>query len=131
MSVSMPGWSFRNSFSTSEQMRSVLSEMLNEVRDRLDVEEEPWYDLKIILHELCCNALEHGKDPVEVFSAVCDTDRRLHVLVCDSGPGFTPTNNGKCGDHAESGRGLHIVSCLADDIMFNSTANKVLVRVQI
>jgi anti-sigma regulatory factor (Ser/Thr protein kinase) len=127
----MPAWSFRESFSTPEQMRCVLNEMLKDIRHQLNLDEEPWYDLKIILHELCCNALEHGKDPVEVFSVVCHSDKRLHILVCDSGDGFQPAEKDIASKDAEHGRGLHIVSCLADDIMFNSTANKVLVRMQV
>lgn len=124
----MPNWNFRDSFSSHEQMRLVLGEMLNEVRVQLDMDEENWYDLKIILHELCCNALDHGKAPVEIFSAVCMSDQRLHVLVSDCGAGFTPKAGKTADKDAESGRGLHIISSLADDILFNSSANKVLVR---
>lgn len=127
----MPAWSFRDTFSTTEQMRAVLSVMLKDVREHVELDEEPWYDLKIILHELCCNALEHGKQPVEVFTALSESDRRLHILVSDQGAGFQPGKKSLSDTDAESGRGLHIVSCLADDLMFNSAANKVLVRMQL
>ncbi|MDL2235884.1 ATP-binding protein [Christensenellaceae bacterium OttesenSCG-928-L17] len=127
----MQEWSFRDTFSTPEQMRDVLRTMLDDVKTSLHVDEEPWYDLKIILHELCCNALDHGKAPVEIFSAFCVYDDRLHILVCDRGEGYNPGEPGLADTNAEHGRGLHIVSCLADDLMLNSTANKILVRMQI
>ena len=127
----MREWSFRGTFSTPEQMREVLRGMLENIKTGLQVEEEPWYDLKIILHELCCNALDHGKAPVEIFSGFCTYDDHLHILVCDSGDGYQPQEFEPAGATEERGRGLHIVSCLADDLMLNSSANKVLVRMQI
>lgn len=111
----------------------VLKRVMEDAREQLPVQEETWYDIKVILHELCCNALEHGKYPVEVFSALCDNDNMLHILVCDSGEGFLPSK--RPAPHVdvdnERGRGLAIVDSLADDLMFNATANKVLVRIQI
>lgn len=127
----MQFWNFRGQFFTHEQMRATLKDMLFGVRDKLQVDEETWYDLKIILHELCCNALDHGKEPVEVFAAVCKADKQLHILVSDSGEGYTPQTTGIVDKNAEHGRGMHIVSSLADDLMFNSAANRVLVRIQL
>lgn len=127
----MQSWSFRDTFSTPEQMRLVLGRVLEDAREQLPVQEETWYDIKVILNELCCNALEHGKYPVEVFSALCDNDSMLHILVSDSGEGFLPQTKPIQDPDSERGRGLTIVDALADDLIFNATANKVLVRIQI
>jgi anti-sigma regulatory factor (Ser/Thr protein kinase) len=127
----MPDLSFRDTFSTPEEMRLVLRNVLSTARSQLPIEEETWYDLKIILHELCGNALEHGKCPVEVFAAVCRGDLCLHVLVYDSGEGFYPQDCMLSNVEEERGRGLHIVNSLADDLIFNSAANKVLVKLHI
>ncbi len=118
-------------FSAPEEMRGILRNLLETAREQLPVQEETWYDLKIILYELCGNALEHGKFPVEVFAAVCCGDRCLHILVSDSGKGFCPQDCMLSGAEEERGRGLHIVNSLADDLVFNSAANKVLVRLHI
>ncbi|MDR1620705.1 MAG: ATP-binding protein [Clostridiales bacterium] len=126
----METWSFRDTFSTLDQMRLVLRRALDDARNHLPVEEETWYDIKVILHELCCNALEHGKHPVELYSAMCDIDHMLHILVADSGGGFIPGIT-LADTFAERGRGLAIVDHLATDLMFNETANKVLVRIAI
>ena len=127
----MPDWNFRGSFSTADEMRTILQEFLATIREQLPVQEETWYDLKVILYELCSNALEHGKVPAEVIGAVCSRDSCLHVLVSDSGEGFCPDGCLLGGIENERGRGLHIVHCLADEIVFNSAANKVLIRLHI
>lgn len=127
----MSSWSFRDTFSDPEQMRHVLRRVLDDAKEQLPVEEETWYDIKVILHELCCNALEHGKYPVEVFSALCEDDHMLHIMVSDAGEGFLPGSRPGADVNAERGRGLTIVDSLADDLVFNEAANKVLVRIQI
>ena len=127
----MPDWSFQGEFISPDGMRTVLQRMLSTVRYELPVEEETWYDLKVIMYELCGNALEHGKLPASVFASVCRKDCCLHILVSDSGEGFSPEECLLSGIEEERGRGLHIVHTLADDIVFNSAANKVLVRLHI
>ena len=127
----MPDWSFRDTFSTPEGMRAIIRRMLQTAQTQLPMQEETWYDLKIILHELCSNALEHGKSPVELFAAVCRRDLCLHILVLDSGKGFCPQECMFPSVEEERGRGLCIVNSLADDLVFNSSANKVLVRLHI
>lgn len=127
----MPDWSFQDTFTSLDGMRVVLQRMLSTIQSELPVEEETFYDLKVIMYELCGNALEHGKLPAEVYASVCRKDSCLHVLVSDSGKGFCPGECFLSGIESEHGRGLHIVHTLADDIVFNSAANKVLVRLHI
>ncbi len=127
----MPDWNFRGTFSTPDEMRCVATDLLTVVREQLPVQEETWYDLKLIVYELCSNALEHGKIPAEVIAGVCRKDGYLHVLVSDSGGGFCPDNCLPADLEQERGRGLSIVHSLADEIIFNSVANKVLVKLHI
>ncbi len=127
----MPVWSFRETFSTPEQMRLVVGSVLEDAKTILLVEGEKWYDIKVILNELCCNALEHGEYPVELYTAICAGDNSLHILISDSGSGFVPELKQESDAAAERGRGLTLVSALADDLMFNLAANKVLVRMQL
>lgn len=126
----MSDWNYRGTFSNPDEMRFVLQNLLTTIREQLPVQEETWYDLKVILYELCSNALEHGKIPAEVIAAVCRKDCYLHALVSDSGEGFCP-DICSVNIEEERGRGLKIVHSLADEIVFNSAANKVLVKLHI
>ncbi|HWR24467.1 MAG TPA: ATP-binding protein [Feifaniaceae bacterium] len=127
----MPSWNFRGTFSNPDEMHLVVTDLLIAVRERFSVQEETWYDLKLIVYELCRNALEHGKIPAEVSAGVCRKDCYLHVLVSDSGEGFCPEDCPQANLEEERGRGLSIVHSLADKIIFNSAANKVLVKLHI
>ncbi len=127
----MPVWSFSGIFSTSEEMRNIIYQMLKNVLEQLHIDEEDWYDLKLILQELCSNALEHGEKPVELQASICACDNCLHILISDSGQGFCPMNCSPPSADEERGRGLHIVEALARKVAFNSSANKVLVSLNI
>ena len=124
-------WCANRQFSDLLGMRSALNELLSAVRSNVALNEDRWYDLKIVLRELCCNALEHGRSPVEVTVANCGSGY-LHVLVCDAGEGFDPCALRYAHDQdAERGRGLHIVDHLTESMAYNAAANKILVRMQL
>lgn len=123
---------FRNSFSNVEQMQTVLSQALKDTRECVSVKhEDTWFDIRLILQELCLNALEHGGKPVEVLMTLCSNDNSLRILVSDSGTGFTPEPDAKIDPDNERGRGLMIVSSLADSLKFNKAANKVVAKIQL
>ncbi len=117
------------SFSTLPAMKKALEEALCEVKRELHLCEEVYYDLKVILHELSCNALEHGVSPVEVMISTCCDGKHLHALICDKGDGFDPCVLAKrIPPNQERGRGIYLVEQLADGLSYNNAANKVLVR---
>lgn len=123
---------FRNSFSNIEQMQTVLSQALKDTRECISVtHEDIWFDIRLILQELCLNALLHGGEPVEVLMALCTNDNSLRILVTDSGTGFKPDLDAKSDPNDERGRGLMIVSSLADSLKFNKAANKVVAKIQL
>lgn len=124
-------WSFSGVFSTSEQMYVMIEQLLLEALEQLRINEETWYDLKLILQELCLNALEHGDKPVNLQASVCNCDNCLHILISDSGQGFNPMDCKLSRLDEERGRGLSIVEALAKKVVFNSCANKVLVSLDI
>ena len=128
----MGRWSITEIFSDFQEMRTAVDRALDATEVAVSMGEEMRYDLRIILRELSCNALEHGQSPVELLLATCCDGKHLHVLVSDAGKGFDPCRAVaavRSGD--ERGRGLHIVGNLAEAMAYNDAANKILVRMRI
>jgi anti-sigma regulatory factor (Ser/Thr protein kinase) len=73
------------------------------------------FTTELILGELLANTVEHAPGLVEI---VIDwTDERPTVRVRDTGPGLTSLRNGLPNDpYAEDGRGLFLISTLAEDL---------------
>jgi anti-sigma regulatory factor (Ser/Thr protein kinase) len=84
------------------------------MRPRLDPEQ--YEDARMVLSELVSNSVRHaGIDAnaqVEARMTLADTVLRMEVA--DSGPGFRPGDRPPAGPADEQGRGLAIVSALAD-----------------
>jgi serine/threonine-protein kinase RsbW len=88
--------------------------------------------MKITLTELLVNALHHGnrKDPTKKVTVGHMVDKNRTVIsVLDEGDGFDPA---KVPDPTlpenlikDSGRGLYIVRCYVDDLLFNTKGNRV------
>ncbi len=128
----MEKWSVQERFSDWEQMRLAVENALTATASHIALEEGVWYDLRVVLRELACNALEHGKTPVELSISTCCDQEHLHVLVCDAGEGFDPCAEGTLLEVDQArGRGLHIVNSLSEAMAYNAAANKVLVRLRI
>ena len=73
----------------------------------------------LVVSELVTNALRHGRPPVHL---VLHRHRRsVRLDVHDTQPAL-PREKGAVAADAESGRGLHIVSSLADEVGCESLA---------
>ncbi len=128
----MAEWMVREIFSDMESMRGAVEHAIAGVLERTPLEEDAYFDLKVILRELSCNALEHGRSPVEISISLCCDGRHLHALICDAGEGFDPCQIAKeLNVKQERGRGIAIVNNLAEGLAYNTAANKVLVRLKI
>ncbi|UNS97819.1 ATP-binding protein [Streptomyces tubbatahanensis] len=83
------------------------------------------YDMCLALSEACANAVEHGSAAGDLagayrVSAYLEGDR-CRIEVADTGPGFPAGYDPvRCGNEAESGRGLHLIECLADHVRFGN-----------
>ena len=105
-----------------------------------DMDEQGWSDdairkMKLTITELLANAICHGNEEdhsrkVTVGHVLCDQTITLGIM--DEGKGFKPDDvpdptlpENLTRDH---GRGLFIVRNYVDEISFNETANRVLVR---
>jgi anti-sigma regulatory factor (Ser/Thr protein kinase) len=104
--------------------------LLNEVRSQVQADEAVNYEIRLVLSELVQNAVLHGKPPVKVSATLCQDC--IIFMVEDSGEGFDVSNVCNAFDICgESGRGIRIISSLAEVVSFNESANKVLVRMKI
>ncbi|MEA2666900.1 MAG: hypothetical protein QOI11_3844 [Candidatus Eremiobacteraeota bacterium] len=73
------------------------------------------FTTELILGELLANTVEHAPGLVEVF--IDWSDERPTIRVRDAGPGLTSLRNGLPLDpYSEDGRGLFLVSTLAEDL---------------
>ncbi|HBC73953.1 MAG: hypothetical protein A2008_05520 [Candidatus Wallbacteria bacterium GWC2_49_35] len=103
--------------------------------DGLEMPEEFFYDVKLILSELFVNAMIHGngQDParkIAVDYLFCG--EKLKLTITDEGEGF---DHGRIYDPLAvgnvmklSGRGLFLVKNLADRVEFNEKGNSVTVE---
>ncbi|MEU4150540.1 MULTISPECIES: ATP-binding protein [unclassified Streptomyces] len=89
------------------------------------------YDLSVALSEACANAVEHGGDGArgggsEAYRVTAYLDgEKCRIEVADSGPGFgaVPDVRPSRAD-AEGGRGLCLISALADHVHIGTGAGR-------
>ncbi|MFG2191696.1 ATP-binding protein [Streptomyces sp. NPDC048639] len=93
----------------------ILRRRLTECAARAGLGEPRRSDFVLAVHEVACNAVEHGGGAGRLLLYRCDGT--LHCRVSDHGPGFTeeaipPDPPGLCG--GEGGRGLWLTQQLTD-----------------
>jgi serine/threonine-protein kinase RsbW len=80
-------------------------------------------DLKLALTEACTNVLKHAKGGSGEYQVDFEIDEsQCNVSVADAGVGFNYGSSRHQAPYpvAESGRGLHLMSVLVDDLKFMS-----------
>lgn len=120
--------------STPEAVHCAIENIMSGL-DGLEMSEEAFYDVKLILSELFVNALIHGnaRDPGRKIAVdYLFSGERLKLTITDEGPGF---DHGRIYDPLDagnvmkiSGRGLFLVKSLADRLEFNEKGNSVTVE---
>jgi anti-sigma regulatory factor (Ser/Thr protein kinase) len=78
---------------------------------------ERGFDLRLLVSELVANAIKHaggGGDDASILLSVEQVGTTLHVAVEDAGPLFTPAPTERPAADATSGRGLYLLTALAD-----------------
>jgi anti-sigma regulatory factor (Ser/Thr protein kinase) len=76
---------------------------------------ERGFDLRLLVSELVANAIKHGGAPdTSISLSVEQIGTILHVAVEDAGPLFTPAPTERPAADATSGRGLYLLTALAD-----------------
>jgi anti-sigma regulatory factor (Ser/Thr protein kinase) len=76
---------------------------------------ERGFDLRLLVSELVANAIKHGgAADASISLSVEQIGTTLHVAVEDAGPLFTPAPTERPTADATSGRGLYLLTALAD-----------------
>lgn len=120
--------------STPEAVHCAIENIMSGL-DGLEMPEEAFYDVKLILSELFVNAMIHGngQDPARKIAVEYLLDgERMRLTITDEGAGF---DHGRIYDPLDagnvmkiSGRGLFLVKSLADSLEFNGKGNSVTVE---
>lgn len=91
------------------------------------------YDIKLCLYELLSNAILHGnqgKLTKKVYLEVALFDEGLAIFVRDEGVGFCRKDFSLKFDLDEHGRGLFLISQLADEFNYDELTNTWLVKIK-
>lgn len=76
-------------------------------------------DIEVALSEACTNVLDHSRaDDAYEVSVSFDTRRCLIGVTDTGGVGFDHTAVPRAADDAESGRGIHLMQALVDQVSF-------------
>ncbi|GAA0598186.1 ATP-binding protein [Actinomadura livida] len=86
----------------------------------LGVEEQIRDDIEVMLTEACTNVIKHAEHGADYTVRATIQDSRCLIKVIDSGTGFDTGVLPRPGPADEQGRGLMIMSMLADDVRFRS-----------
>lgn len=120
--------------STPEAVYGAIENIMSAL-DGLEMSEEAFYDVKLILSELFVNAMIHGngQDPARKIAVdYLFSGEKLKLTITDEGAGF---DHGRLYDPLAagnvmkiSGRGIFLVKNLADRLEFNEKGNSVTVE---
>ena len=118
---------FSLSLPRDEASVPVVRRLCKSALEDLGVESECVSDIELAVTEACTNVLKHAEgttDAYEVTVEVNDTDCTIRVI--DSGVGFEHETKGRelAKDGAESGRGIHLIRALVDNVRFISRSEE-------
>jgi serine/threonine-protein kinase RsbW len=117
--------------STSENLR-IVENAIDEATTILGISQDSYGKIMVSTMEAVNNAILHGNksDPTKIVNIdISFKSRALKIKVVDEGPGFRPENipdpTIPKNIEALNGRGVYLMSHLADKIRFNKKGNAV------
>lgn len=116
-------------------VRSLINEMMTCIKEWNPLDEDEYYEFRLVLNELISNGILHGnkglcdKKVKVVIEEVNPTT--LDIFIKDEGEGFDYRDI--CRDYtkeqpmqlSEGGRGLMLVNALCSKIQFNEDGNQI------
>ncbi len=100
----------------------------------LDLPREDVDDIELVLSEACTNVVRHAEG-TEGYSVDLQIDAQgCAIEIVDLGPGFgadftaSAAGTTRSGDADETGRGLHLMRSLVDDLQFRRDERETTVR---
>jgi serine/threonine-protein kinase RsbW len=117
--------------STHESVEA-LTDRVVKFLEGLPLEDTARFRLKLAVHEALTNAAEHGNksDPAKQLTVTCRFEpRQVSVTIDDEGDGFNPACVPDCTAAEnllrESGRGIFLVRCYADECRFENAGRRI------
>lgn len=111
-------------------------ELMNFIRCKLpELSKNDEYELRLIFSELIANAVIHGNKKDELKKVTLEADILPSFIIIgkirDEGKGFNylellSSNSNPCDVYNEHGRGIRIVSKLADKLIFNLSGREII-----
>jgi anti-sigma regulatory factor (Ser/Thr protein kinase) len=97
---------------------SVARHIVRRAVEEIGVDADCAYDIELSLSEACTNVLLHS-GPGDQYNVRLELqDERCEIQVTDVGRGFEATQPRHPGPEAERGRGLLLMTALADQVRF-------------
>jgi serine/threonine-protein kinase RsbW len=101
----------------------VVRRLCKSALDDLGVHETCVSDIELAVTEACTNVLKHAHGTPDIYDVNVEfNDHDCSIRVIDSGAGFDASKEGReealVGD--ESGRGIHLIRALVDNVQFTS-----------
>ncbi|MBX3042076.1 MAG: ATP-binding protein [Candidatus Kapabacteria bacterium] len=119
-----------NTLKSEKASLTAVEPILENLRARLGIKEEKFYNVMIAVTEAVNNAIIHGNklnDDKSVFFIVSADNEKIHIKVKDEGEGFDPETIANCLEPENllksSGRGVFIIRELMDDLQIESSPN--------
>jgi serine/threonine-protein kinase RsbW len=113
-------------FKSEKKSIAIVEPIVFELKDKLGIATETFYNVMIAVTEAVNNAIIHGNkcDPdKEVFLRIEATKEKFKIVVRDNGSGFDPENlaDPRKPENLlkEGGRGVFLIKELANDVKFN------------
>jgi serine/threonine-protein kinase RsbW len=118
---------FSLSLPRDEASVPVVRRLCKNALDDLGVESECISDIELAVTEACTNVLKHAEGTTDIYETTIEfNDSDCTIRVIDSGAGFEHDSKGRdlAQEGAESGRGIHLIRALVDNVRFISRAEE-------
>ena len=111
-------------------IRAAVTETIGDAREHGLVSEEKTFDIKLSLNELLTNSVKYSGTGSAVLT-YCFREGFFCCSIVDNGRGFESSEL-RCSElYEESGRGVFIVDCIADELRYNKKGNGVYLRIHL
>ena len=111
-------------------IRAAVTEAISDARENGLVSEEKTFDIKLSLNELLTNSVKYSGTGSAILT-YCFKEGFFCCSIVDNGRGFE-TSELRCSElYEESGRGVYIVDCIADELRYNKKGNGVYLRIHL
>ena len=111
-------------------IRSAVAGILTDARSRILLSVEKEFDIKLSLNELLSNSVKYSGS-LQTVLEYCIREESFCCRITDNGSGFRAEEI-SCADLCgESGRGVHLVRSVTEELTYNEAGNSVYFRISL